>query len=190
MLFDWRRGRREPCHNVRPIEPESSLSWRYALLWLRCVRSSRILAQIFGVGSARVEGSRLKRERAQRKESLHTLGEGEGAMTRIRGTTVIMGLCVALAASAGWAESSPFVGRWHWNRAQSTLPPGEPSPNDVVSEISRADGNSVTWSVTIVTPDGPPHVVTLEAGADREFYRCFSRSDPSARPIGSRPATA
>jgi len=106
-------------------------------------------------------------------------------MTRIRGTTVIMGLCVALAAGAAWAESNPFVGRWHWNRAQSTLPPGEPPPNDVVSEISRADGNSVTWSVRIVTPDGQPHVVTLAGGADAESHRISSDTTASVRLIGS-----
>src|SRR5438552_6564175 len=106
-------------------------------------------------------------------------------MSRIRGTTVIMGLCVALAAGAAWAESSPFVGRWHWNRPQSTLPPGEPPPNDVISEISRADGNSVTWSVTIVAPDGQTRVVTLEAGADGESHRISSDTTASVRLIGS-----
>jgi len=106
-------------------------------------------------------------------------------MTRIRGTTLIMGFCVALVVSAAWAESSPFVGRWHWNRAQSTLPPGEPWPNDVVSEISRADGDSVTWSVTIVTPDGASHVVTLESGADGESHRISSDTTASVRLIGS-----
>src|SRR5713101_1012249 len=106
-------------------------------------------------------------------------------MNRLRSTAVIVGLCAALTASSAWAESSPFVGRWHWNRAQSTLPPGEPSPNDVVSEISRADGNSVTWSVTIVTPDDQPHVVTLAAGADGESHRISSDTTASVRLIGS-----
>ncbi|PYN44105.1 MAG: hypothetical protein DME00_25555 [Candidatus Rokuibacteriota bacterium] len=101
-------------------------------------------------------------------------------MNRIRGTTVITGLCVALAAGAAWAESSPFVGRWHWNRAQSTLPPGEPSPNDLVSEISRADG-SVAWSVTIVTPDDQPHVVTFDAAANGEPHRVSSDTTASVR---------
>jgi len=113
------------------------------------------------------------------------LDKGGDAVTRIRGTTVIIGFCVALAASAAWAESSPFVGRWHWNRAQSTLPPGEPSPTDVVSEISRADGNSVTWSVTIVTSDDQPHVVTFAAGADGESHRISSDTTASVRLIGS-----
>src|SRR5947199_8204956 len=108
-------------------------------------------------------------------------------MSRIHGTTVIMGLCVALAAGAAWAESGPFVGRWHWNRAQSTLPPGEPPPNDVISEISRADGNAVTWSVTIVAPDGQPPVVTLEAGADGESHAISSATTGSGRLVASGP---
>src|SRR5438552_16045181 len=102
-------------------------------------------------------------------------------MNRIRGTTVITGLCVALAAGAAWAESSPFVGRWHWNRAQSTLPPGEPSPNDLVSEISRADG-SVAWSVTIVTTDDQLHVVPFDAAAIGEPHPVSRHTPPSVRP--------
>jgi hypothetical protein len=84
-------------------------------------------------------------------------------MIGIRSVMLVMGLCAALAAGAACAEDSPFVGRWQWNRAQSTLPPGEPAPKDVVSEISRADGQSVSWSVTIVTPDDQRHVVAFEA---------------------------
>jgi hypothetical protein len=106
-------------------------------------------------------------------------------MIRIRGTAVIMGLFMALAASAAGAESGPFVGRWHWNRAQSALPPGEPPPNDVVSEISRAEGNSVTWSVTIVAADGQSHVVTFDAGADGESHPISSDTTVSVRLIDS-----
>jgi hypothetical protein len=105
-------------------------------------------------------------------------------MNRLRDTTVIVGLCAALTVTSAWAESSPFVGRWHWNRAQSALPPGEPAPNDVTSEISRADGNDVRWSVTIVTPDGQPHVVTFTAGASGEFVRISSDTTVSARLTG------
>ena len=105
-------------------------------------------------------------------------------MNRIRSTTIITGLCVALAANAAWAESNPFVGRWHWNRAQSTLPPGEPSPNDLVSEITQADGDSVQWSVTLVTPDDQRHVVTFEAGASGESQRISGDTTASARLTG------
>jgi len=50
----------------------------------------------------------------------------EDAMTGIRRAPLVMGVCAAVAADAAWAEDRPFVGRWPWNRAQSTLPPGEP----------------------------------------------------------------
>ena len=105
-------------------------------------------------------------------------------MNRLRGTTVILGLCAALTVSSAWAENSPFVGRWHWNPAQSTLPPGEPAPNELTSEISRADGNSVTWSVTIVTPDGQSHVVTFDAADYGEFVPISSDTSAAARLIG------
>jgi hypothetical protein len=84
-------------------------------------------------------------------------------MIGIRRTALLIGVSAALAASTAYAEDNPFVGRWHWNPAQSTLPPGEPAPKDVVSEISRADGPSVAWTVTIVTPDDQQHVVTFDA---------------------------
>jgi hypothetical protein len=104
--------------------------------------------------------------------------------TGLRSTTVIVGLCVALAATTAWAESSPFVGRWHWNSAQSKLPPGEPAPKDLVSDISRADADSVTWSVTIITPDDQSHVVTLEAGANAEAQRISPDTTATARLAG------
>jgi hypothetical protein len=80
-----------------------------------------------------------------------------------RSTALVMALCATLAAGAARAEDNPFVGKWRWNRGQSTLPPGEPAPKDVVSEISRADGHSVSWSVTIVMPDDRRQVVAFEA---------------------------
>jgi hypothetical protein len=105
-------------------------------------------------------------------------------MNRLRSITVIMGLCAVLTATSAWAESSPFVGRWHWNRAQSTLPSGEAAPNDLISEISRADRTYVTWSVTIVTPDGQRHVVTFDAADNGEFVRISSDTTASARLAG------
>jgi hypothetical protein len=37
----------------------------------------------------------------------------------------VMGRGVVPAAGSAWADRSSFVGRWHWNRTQSSLPPGE-----------------------------------------------------------------
>ena len=84
-------------------------------------------------------------------------------MVGIRSTTILGAICAALVASAVWAADSAFVERWHWNPAQSTLPPGEPAPKDVVSEISRADAQSVSWTATIVTSGDQRQVVTFEA---------------------------
>lgn len=105
-------------------------------------------------------------------------------MIGIRSTALVMGLCAVLAASAARAEDSPFVGRWHLNQAQSTLPPGEPAPKDVVSEISRADPASVSWSVTIVTPDDQRHLVTFEAEPGGDAKRISSDTTASARAGG------
>ena len=114
----------------------------------------------------RVGGARRNGEPAPRNDIRSAVEDAaplEDVMIGIRSSTMVMGLCAALVASAACADGSPFVGRWHWNPAQSTLPPGEPAPKDVVSEILRADGTSVSWSVTIVTPDDQKHVVTFEA---------------------------
>jgi len=113
-----------------------------------------------------------------------TTREGRFATNRLRGTAVIVGLCAALTASSAWAESSPFVGRWHWNREQSTLPPGEPAPADLTNEISRAGSDHLTWSVTIVASDGPSDVVTFDAPADGKWHPVGSDSTASARVTG------
>jgi hypothetical protein len=91
-------------------------------------------------------------------------------MRRVQGIKVVVGLCAALAASSAWADGSSFVGRWHWNPAQSTMPPGEPVPNDLTTEFTRADSGRLTWSVTIVTPQGRRYVDTFDVAADGEFY--------------------
>ena len=91
-------------------------------------------------------------------------------MTRPRGIEIVTGLCAALAASSAWADSSAFVGRWHWDPAQSTLPPGEPAPNDLTAECSRADSTRLTWSVTIITPQGRRYVDTFDVAPDGKFY--------------------
>jgi len=105
-------------------------------------------------------------------------------MHRLRGITMVMGLCAVLAASAAWAGSSPFVGRWHWSRAQSTPPPGEPVPKDLICEISRAEDSHVKWSVTVLTAEGRPHVETFDTVANGEFYPVSSETTASFRLTG------
>ena len=105
-------------------------------------------------------------------------------MSRLRGITMVMGLCAVLAASSAWAGSRPFVGRWHWNRAQSTLPPGEPVPKDLICEISRADDSHVKWAVTVLTPESQSYVETFDTVANGELYPISSETTASFRLTG------
>jgi hypothetical protein len=91
-------------------------------------------------------------------------------MSRRGFTRWVIGLGIVLAAGSAWADSSAFVGRWHLNRTQSILPPGEPVPNDVIAEISRADSTHVRWSLTVVAAQGQTSVETFDAVANGEFY--------------------
>ena len=105
-------------------------------------------------------------------------------MTRLRGITMVMGLCAALLASSAWAESSLFMGRWRLNLAHSTLPPGGPMPKDLICDISRAEDSHVKWSVTVPTPEGRPHVEIFDTVANGEFYPLSSETTTSFRLTG------
>ena len=97
----------------------------------------------------------------------------------------VMGLCVVLVATSAWAESSPFVGRWHWNHAQSTLPSGEPVPNDVTAEISRVDSAHVTWSLTVMSGQDAKGVESFDAVPNGEFYPTNSDTTAAFRLMGN-----
>jgi hypothetical protein len=104
-------------------------------------------------------------------------------MKRPRGIAIVTGLCAALAASSAWADSSPFLGRWHWNPAQSTMPPGDPAPDDLTTEFSRADSKHLTWSVTLVTLQGRG-VDTFDVPPDGKFYPISSDTTAALRLTG------
>jgi hypothetical protein len=105
-------------------------------------------------------------------------------MNRLRAITIVIGLCAALVASAAWAESSLFVGRWRLNLAQSMLPPGEPMPKDLICDIARADTSHVKWSLTVLTAEGEPQVETFDTVANGEFYPISSNTTASFRLTG------
>jgi hypothetical protein len=106
-------------------------------------------------------------------------------MSRLKLTRSVMSLCFVLAAGSAWADSSGFVGRWHLNRAQSILPPGEPVPSDVIAEILRADSTHVRWSLTVIAAQGQNSVETFDAVANGKFYPINSDTTAAFRLNGN-----
>ena len=105
-------------------------------------------------------------------------------MRRLRAIKVVAGLCAALAAGPAWADTSAFVGRWHWNPTQSVMPPGEPMPNDLTTELARADSSRLTGSATIITPQGRRYVEAFDVAADGEFHPISSDTTVAFRLSG------
>jgi hypothetical protein len=106
-------------------------------------------------------------------------------MNRLQVTKGIIGLCVVMAANCAWADSNPFVARWHWNGTQSTRPAGDPAPNDLTLDISRADGTHMKWSLTVAASPGQSSVETFDAPANGEFYPISSDTTAAFRLTGS-----
>ncbi len=79
-------------------------------------------------------------------------------------------MLVLASAAPARADGSPFVGRWHWNKAESKVPPGEPVPADMVADFSRVDSAHVRWSITMTNAHGVPTVESFDTPANGEFY--------------------
>jgi hypothetical protein len=88
-------------------------------------------------------------------------------MKRLRAIKVVTALCAALATSSAWADGSPFVGRWHSaiyhaaRRARTERSHGR---------ICQGGQQHLTWSVTIITPQGRRYVETIDVAPDGKFY--------------------
>ena len=82
----------------------------------------------------------------------------------------VVGVCVMLAAGSALADSSSLVGRWHWNRAQSTMPPGEPVPADLMVDITRVDSTHVKWTLTVLAEQGRRNVEAFDTPANGESH--------------------
>jgi hypothetical protein len=74
-------------------------------------------------------------------------------------------LCFAMTTTAQ-PTSSPYVGKWQWNQAQSTLVPGEPPPRGIVLNITSIGGNRITWTLTATDPSGQPHTENFDGPSD------------------------
>lgn len=79
--------------------------------------------------------------------------------------TVLLAGC-GLAAAAQAETAAPFLGRWHWNRTESTAAPGEPLPKDVVLDITSAEPSHLEWKVTTVDEQGASHVESFNGAAN------------------------
>jgi hypothetical protein len=106
-------------------------------------------------------------------------------MMKVKGAGVAIGLCVGLAVSTAWAENSPFIGKWRLNAAQSSLPPGEPPPTDLTNEITSADGNHLSWSVTVVTPQGQPASEKFDVVTDGGYHPVSTDTTAAFRLAGN-----
>jgi hypothetical protein len=91
-------------------------------------------------------------------------------MSKIFQVTMAMGLFAGMAVGPACAESNPFVGRWHWNVAQSMLAPGEPTPQEVTTEITSADGGRITWTANLIDHKGVKRMETFDGAANGSFF--------------------
>lgn len=73
---------------------------------------------------------------------------------------------LAFAATALAAGPAPFVGEWHWDKARSLSPPGEPQPRQVVLTITRADPTRVAWRLAMTGDNGEQHQQSFNGTGD------------------------
>jgi hypothetical protein len=83
-----------------------------------------------------------------------------------------MKLAVLAAAMSGVgfagakADPAAFVGQWHWNKAQSTSIPGEPSPKEIQLNITELSGGKLKWVLNEVDPEGGKHSESFDGRSD------------------------
>lgn len=78
----------------------------------------------------------------------------------------ILTLTTCASAAAPAAESGPFVGEWHWNKAESTSAAGEPVPREMVLNVTSADPARVVWTLTVIDAQGERHVQSFNGAGD------------------------
>jgi hypothetical protein len=77
-----------------------------------------------------------------------------------------IGLAVSAPLAAAHADPGSFVGKWHWNRTDSSLAPGEPAPKDVLLDISDIAGGRLKWTLTEIDPSGQSHTESFDGQSD------------------------
>src|SRR5579864_7415824 len=85
------------------------------------------------------------------------------------------------SVALGAEDAGAFVGEWHWNKAESSVIPGEPLPREVVLRIASATPARVQWTLTRTDADGSQHTESFGGAA------AASRDPSPARPIPPAP---
>lgn len=73
-----------------------------------------------------------------------------------------IGAVAGMAMSTAHADPASFIGKWHWNRTESSLAPGEPAPKDVLLDITDTAGGQLKWTLTEVDPSGQSHTESFD----------------------------
>ncbi len=81
---------------------------------------------------------------------------------------VITSVCAGLSLTAGIALADPtsFVGKWRWDRTHSTVAPDEPTPRDVLLDITDTANGRIKWTLTAVDPSGQSHQESFDGPTD------------------------
>jgi len=87
-------------------------------------------------------------------------------MNRLSRGLAALGLLTLTCAGAASAEDPSFTGRWRWNKAESTVAPGEALPKDILTEIASAQQSRVQWTVTITDIRDAKHTQSFDGPAD------------------------
>ena len=91
-------------------------------------------------------------------------------MNKLNLTLAAVGLCTVMTSQAALADTNPFLGHWHWNKAQSALAPDEPAPKDVVADVSRADSGDIKWTATMTDHKDQSRTESFSAAPDGTFH--------------------
>jgi hypothetical protein len=93
---------------------------------------------------------------------------------------MLAALSAALAASSGSpadAQTASFIGRWHWDKAQSSSVPGEPAPRDIQLNITALSLGALAWTLNEVDPQGGKHSESFNGKPDGTAFPVVGAGD-------------
>ncbi len=84
---------------------------------------------------------------------------------------------VAFAACGAHADPAAFVGKWHWNKSESSTIPGEPPAQDILLNITELSNARLKWTLDAVDPQGQKHEESFDGKADGTPTRVTGAGD-------------